>query len=409
MKMKLSISVSHALLGIVGLASTASSLATYAPGPSYSIGIPSSSTISQTSSGGIYFQLSAPTSYQWVGLGIGGQMQGASIFVMYANGLGNVTISARDGGQGHVEPTQDSNLQSGVTLLAGSGIVDGRMIANVYCTTCKLDSSRTSTASPWICAWNEGLAINSQSTSYIITQHAANNMRQFDLDLSTAAVSSDSNPFVSSSTSSSTGTGTGRGSAATSGSSSSGASAGNSGVTVVGNTFKATTNDQTAHGIIMGATMVLLLPLGAMFMRLGASIHLHAAWQLFALCAVLCGFGLGIKLAQMRSLLYNTTHTIFGTVIIGLFLLQPLFGLAHHIQYKRTSTRSPVSYLHIWYGRALIVCGIVNGGLGLQLAGNSRGGMVGYSVVAWVVGVLYLLLVVVKRTGGKGIQASGES
>ncbi|KAH8766305.1 integral membrane protein-like protein [Hyaloscypha sp. PMI_1271] len=409
MKMKLSISVSHALLGIVGLASTTSSLATYSPGPSYSIGIPSSSTISQTSSGGIYFQLSAPRSYQWVGLGIGGQMQGASIFVMYANGLGNVTISARDGGQGHVEPTQDSNLQSGVTLLAGSGIVDGRMIANVHCTTCKLGSSRTSTASPWICAWNEGLAINSQSTSYIITQHAANNMRQFDLDLSTAVISSDNNPFVSSSSSSSTGTGTGSCSAATSGSSSSGASAGNSGVTAVGNTFKAITNYQTAHGVIMGATVVLLLPLGAMFMRLGASIYLHGVWQLFALCAMLCGFGLGIKLAQMRSLLYNTTHTIFGTVIIGLFLLQPLFGLAHHIQYKRTSTRSPVSYLHIWYGRALIICGIVNGGLGLQLASNSKGGMVGYSVVAGVVGVLYSLLAVVKRKGRKGVQESEES
>jgi hypothetical protein len=60
-------------------------------------------------------------------------MEGASIFVMYANGLGNVTISARDGNQGHVEPEQDSSLQSGVTLLAGSGIVNGMMIANVYC------------------------------------------------------------------------------------------------------------------------------------------------------------------------------------------------------------------------------------------------------------------------------------
>jgi hypothetical protein len=37
-------------------------------------------------------------------------------------------------------------------------------------------------------------------------------------------------------------------------------------------------------------------------MRLGASVYLHGAWQLFALCAMLCGFGLGIKLAQMRSL-----------------------------------------------------------------------------------------------------------
>ncbi len=37
-------------------------------------------------------------------------------------------------------------------------------------------------------------------------------------------------------------------------------------------------------------------------MRLGASVYLHGAWQLFALCVMLCGFGLGIKLAQMRSL-----------------------------------------------------------------------------------------------------------
>lgn len=115
-------------------AAQATSLATFSPGPSYSVGIPSSSTISQSSAGGIYFQLSAPTSYQWVGLGIGSQMSGASIFVMYADGKGNVTISARDGNQGHVEPVADSSLQSGVTLLAGSGIVNGKMIANVHCT-----------------------------------------------------------------------------------------------------------------------------------------------------------------------------------------------------------------------------------------------------------------------------------
>ncbi len=115
-------------------ASRTSALATFSPGPSYAVGIPSSSTISQSSEGGIYFQLSAPTSYQWVGLGIGEQMAGATIFVMYADGQGNVTISARDGNQGHVEPVQDPTLQSGVTLLAGSGIVDGNMVANVYCT-----------------------------------------------------------------------------------------------------------------------------------------------------------------------------------------------------------------------------------------------------------------------------------
>lgn len=60
-------------------------------------------------------------------------MAGAHIFVMYADGSGNVTVSARDGNQGHVEPAFDSSLMSGVTLLEGSGIVGDNMIANIKC------------------------------------------------------------------------------------------------------------------------------------------------------------------------------------------------------------------------------------------------------------------------------------
>jgi len=61
-------------------------------------------------------------------------MAGAKIFVMYADGTGNVTISARDGGGGHVEPQLDSTIMSGITLLEGSGIVGDTMVANVLCT-----------------------------------------------------------------------------------------------------------------------------------------------------------------------------------------------------------------------------------------------------------------------------------
>lgn len=115
------------------IASQTAALAVFNPGPTYSVGIPSGSTISDSTAGGIYFQLSAPTSYAWAGLGIGEQMRGATIFVMYADGKGNVTISGRAGNQGHVQPVFDSSLQAGVTLLAGSGIVDGKMVANVHC------------------------------------------------------------------------------------------------------------------------------------------------------------------------------------------------------------------------------------------------------------------------------------
>jgi Cytochrome domain of cellobiose dehydrogenase len=97
------------------------------------VGIPSDSTISSSSTGDLYFQLSAPISYQWVGLGIGEQMAGATVFIIYQDGNGNVTISGRDGGQGHVEPQVDTTLMAGLTLLEGSGVVGGNMVANVHC------------------------------------------------------------------------------------------------------------------------------------------------------------------------------------------------------------------------------------------------------------------------------------
>ena len=60
-------------------------------------------------------------------------MAGAKIFILYADGNGNVTISARDGAQGHIQPRHDEQLQAGVELLAGSGIVNGKLVANIRC------------------------------------------------------------------------------------------------------------------------------------------------------------------------------------------------------------------------------------------------------------------------------------
>lgn len=114
----------------------ASSLLTFSPSDSYniSVGIPSDSAISSTSTGPIYIQLQAPTSYQWVGLGFGGAMAGSTIFLMYADGNGNVTASVRDGGAGHTLPLLSSTKQAGLTLLEGSGIVGDSMVANLLCT-----------------------------------------------------------------------------------------------------------------------------------------------------------------------------------------------------------------------------------------------------------------------------------
>lgn len=87
-------------------------------------------------------------------------------------------------------------------------------------------------------------------------------------------------------------------------------------------------------------------------------------------------------------------HTLLGTVLFALFWVQPFFGLAHHFLFIKKHSRTAVSYVHIWYGRALFIMAIVNGGLGLHLAallGNRTiVGEIAYGVVAGFVGLLYV-------------------
>jgi hypothetical protein len=100
----------------------------------YKLNIPESTASS--GSGDIFFQLSAPSSYEWVALGQGTSMSGSQIFVVYTSGDGNVTISPRLG-VGEREPNFNSNAQ--VTLLEGSGVSNGKMVANVKCIALDLD------------------------------------------------------------------------------------------------------------------------------------------------------------------------------------------------------------------------------------------------------------------------------
>lgn len=59
-------------------------------------------------------------------------MSGSNIFMVYANAAGsNVTVSPRLG-VGKVEPTTSGSTAQ-ITLLSGSGISNGQMIANFRC------------------------------------------------------------------------------------------------------------------------------------------------------------------------------------------------------------------------------------------------------------------------------------
>jgi hypothetical protein len=95
----------------------------------FKLNIPESTASS--GSGDIFFQLSAPSSYEWVALGQGDSMGGSNMFVVYTSKDGNnVTLSPRTA-SGNVMPTSNNAAQ--VTLLEGSGVSNNVMTANVKC------------------------------------------------------------------------------------------------------------------------------------------------------------------------------------------------------------------------------------------------------------------------------------
>lgn len=339
-------------------------------------GVPEASASS--GSGNIYFQMEAPSSVQWAGLGIGSGMLGAEMFLVYQNGDGNVTLSTRTG-TGHAMPQY--TRRTGVELLAGSGVSGGKLIANIRCGDC--DSLDFKGSNSWIAAWKNGDSLDSTSVSERISEHDEHS--SFSVNFAQASVSSDSNPFTSSSddsdsnsdSDSKTGSGSGSGSGSDS----------NSGV--VSESSGPSKTVLRAHGIIMSIVFLAAYPLGAVLMPIIGNWLVHAGWQSIAFLGMWAGFGLGYVYARDGGYWWKQTHTKMGTIVVALMGLQPILGFAHHRYFRSHGKRGIISHVHIWFGRILMILGIINGGLGLQLASSSKGYIIAYSVIAGIAALLY--------------------
>lgn len=383
----------------------------------FSVAVPEAAASS--GSGNLYFQIEAPTSYSWVALGTGQQMSGSNMFIMYTDGSGNVTVSPRLG-TNHVMPTEDtSSTAADLTLLEGSGVDGSTMRANVLCTNCDSwdggSMSLSDTGSSWIAAWKSGSSLDSMSGNAVIQQHDSTD--SWSLDLTEATVTSDTNPFVTAAGNGSSGS---SGDDSNSGSGSSGDDSSNSGSGSSSGISQNTSNNSTprliaAHGIVMAITFVIMYPLGSILMPLLGKWAIHAAFQIVSFILMWVGFGLGVVVAQKTSYVsfpswlivslhpaserklkanmnqnFTVTHTMFGTAIVVLLIVQPVLGFLHHRQYMKTQRRGVISSVHRAYGSILIALGVVNGGLGLQLAGASSSLITAYAVVSAIVAVIYV-------------------
>lgn len=111
----------------------------------------------------------------------------------------------------------------------------------------------------------------------------------------------------------------------------------------------------------------------------------NVAFALFIAAA-----GLGIWITDSEDF-WSDAHPIIGIVLLGLLAYQGFAGLYHHKKIQKTGRRTWISYSHIWIGRIAIILGMINGGLGISLAGDVEDRyVIAYGVVAGVMGVLYI-------------------
>lgn len=292
----------------------------------------------------------------------------------------------------------------------------------------------------FIWSYLTGPPIKSDSTSATITQHDLMGTATFDL--ATAAGGDSSNPFLTTSDASSpsatsssgsgsgssnggsSGNGGGRGSGGNGPGPSSPGSSGSPGFS--GST--GTSGDESeigsshydkilkAHGIIGPVAFVILFPLGAIMIRLlsfPGLVYLHAAWQIIALGLALATLGLGVWMAN--ELHYTTkSHAVIGIVAISAVIIQPFTGSIHHLIYRNRGTSPNIAtYPHVWWGRAAVTLGIINGGLGLQLAnqthiGTTHGGVIAYGIVAGIMWTLWMITVFFSLFRGRSNNRVGD-
>jgi hypothetical protein len=306
-------------------------------------------------------------------------MEGANIFVTYTSG-NNVTVSPRSG-IAEVEPLYNKDAR--ITILDGSGVHDGVITANIRCDTCLKWNGGTenvnSSSSPWIWAVKFGNSLESTSLSETITQHDDRGVVSIDMKKATGG--SSENPFAQL------------------------VQASVPSAVPSFDSFSDMINwKQTAHAVLMILAFVVMFPSFALGLHLFPAkwtVKLHGPSQLFTLAVVIAGLGIGVSMARDLSLIHQY-HPILGMVVVAcLVVFQPAMGLLQHRFFRRTGGKGPFAYTHRWFGRLLIILGIINAGLGFKLAHGPRGAVIATSVVAGVIALGYVAVVWLRQRSQK--------
>ena len=122
------------------------------------------------------------------------------------------------------------------------------------------------------------------------------------------------------------------------------------------------------HGILLSVSFLLLLPLGAMAMRVPARLlpyppfKIHLTLQLLGTVSALVSMTLALILSRH----WLRWHQSLGILVYILLLVQAYLGHTHHQNYLRTKSSTPfITPSHVILGRLLLLLGWTQIVLGL--------------------------------------------
>lgn len=327
--------------------------------------------------GPIFLQLNSTRPVQWFALGQGIHMKHSNMFIVYTSkGNKNVTVSPRMG-KGHFLPLY--NPHANISILEGSGVHDGALTANIRCDSCLSweggFENVMNPASPWIWGVKYGDPVGSDSVSAHLLEHDADGVAFVNMRNATG-VTAMMNPFLN---------------------------LANATITPAWNRppFDSVglNKKKIAHAVLMTLAFVIFFPFAAIAIHILPShaVMIHATFQLINLVIAIGGLAVGVSMSQQIHLLRHH-HPIIGIVVVaGLAVFQPAMGLIQHRHFHKLGGKGIFAYLHRWFGRMMIVLGIINVGLGFQLTGwrdpyAPRGAVITCSVVSGIVGVIYVVI-----------------
>ena len=195
-------------------------------------------------------------------------------------------------------------------------------------------------------------------------------------------------------------------------------------------TYKVLNRKRNAHACIMSIVFIVLYPLGAISIHLPIDripflrntylknkiMAIHAPIQILGLVMMVGGMALGIRIAHDLGYLSHPVnhHIIIGLVVVcTIIVFQPIMGSLQHRHFKRTGGKSIFAYIHRWIGRAAILLGIINNGLGFQFAQTdiivSTSSFVRNFVIAGVLVFIWVGLVVYDTLGTRASRTASNN